>query len=114
MSILELFQLFAIAATLITGLYSLIWPRRIQEFTGLIPEGGRGVTEIRAILGGVFIGLAAGAFLLDHAVSYPLVGITYLVIAAVRTVSMFVDQSAVSSNWISTATEVIFGVLLIL
>lgn len=113
MTILKILQFIAILGTFLTGLYSLIWPKRIQGFTGLVPEGGRGVTEIRAILGGVFLGLAAGAFFLNHAVSYPLVGITYLVIAAVRTVSMFIDRSVVSSNWISIATEVIFGVLLV-
>jgi hypothetical protein len=43
-----------------------------------------------------------------------MLGITYLVIAVVRTVSMFLDDSLVSSNYISIAAEVIFGVLLIL
>jgi hypothetical protein len=114
MTILEILQFIAVIGTFATGLFSLIWPRNVEGFTGLSPLGGRGITEIRSILGGVFIGLAAAAFFLDHAVSYPMLGITYLVIALVRTVSMFLDDSLVSSNYISIATEVIFGVLLIL
>lgn len=114
MTLLEIFQLIAVIGTFATGLFSLIWPKNVEGFTGLSPVGGRGITEIRSILGGVFIGLALAAFFLDHAVSYPMLGITYLVIALVRTVSMFLDDSLVSSNYISIATEVIFGVLLIL
>lgn len=114
MNLLDILQLIALLGTLLTGIFSLIWPTNIEEFTGLKPVGGRGITEIRSILGGVFIGLALAAFFLDHAVSYPTLGITYLVIAVVRTVSMFLDDSLVSSNYISIAAEVIFGILLIL
>jgi len=114
MNLLDILQLIALLGTLLTGVFSLIWPANIEGFTGLRPVGGRGITEIRSIMGGVFIGLALAAFFLDHAVSYPMLGITYLVIAVVRTVSMFLDDSMVSSNYISIAAEVIFGVLLIL
>lgn len=114
MTILEILQLAAVGGTFLTGLYSLIWPLKIEGFTGLTAAGGRGITEIRAVLGGFFIGMAAAALYLDHAVSYPLLGITYLAVAGVRTVSMFLDQSVVSSNLISIGVEVVFGVLLIL
>jgi len=114
MSILKIVQWIAVIGTFLTGLYSLVWPARVEEFTGLHPVGGRGITEIRAILGAVFIGLALAAVILDHGVSFPMLGITYLVIAVIRTISMFIDQSLESSNYISIAVEVVFGVLLIL
>jgi len=41
-------------------------------------------------------------------------GIAYLVVATVRTISMFVDKSVVQSNVISVITEVILGVILVL
>jgi len=41
-------------------------------------------------------------------------GLGYLAIAAVRLVSIFLDQSTASSNWISLAIEVVFGVILLL
>lgn len=114
MSLLKILQWIAVIGTFLTGLYSLVWPTRVEDFTGLQPVGGRGVTEIRAILGAVFIGLALAAAILDHGVSFPMLGITYLVIAVIRTVSMFIDQSLESSNFISIVVEVVFGVLLIL
>ena len=114
MSFLEILQFIAVIGTLFTGLFSLVWPERVKGFTGLHTESGRGITEIRSILGGFFVGLAGAAFFLDHAVSYPLLGITYLVVAGVRTVSMFLDDSVVSSNLISIGAEVVFGVVLVL
>ena len=112
--ILIILQWTAVLGTLLTGVYALFWPRKVTGFTGLQPEGGRGVTEIRAVLGGVFIGLAGAAFFLDQAVSFPMLGITYLVVGVVRTISMFLDRSAVSSNYISIAVEFFFGAVLIL
>lgn len=112
--LLQILQWVAVLGTLLTGAYSLFWPKQVTGFTGLQPTGGRGVTEIRAVLGGVFIGLAGAALILDPAVSYPMLGITYLVIAVVRTISMFIDKSAVSSNYISIAVEILFGVILLL
>jgi len=41
-------------------------------------------------------------------------GIAYFVIAAVRTVSMFMDRSVMSTNLISIASEVILGIILVI
>ena len=41
-------------------------------------------------------------------------GITYLVVAGVRLISMFIDKSVERSNVISVITEVIMGVILVL
>jgi len=113
-SALKIFQWVAILGTLLTGMYSLLFPTQVEGFTGLHPVGGRGITEIRAILGAIFIGLALAAVVLDQTVTFPMLGITYLVVAAVRTAAMFVDKSFVSSNYISIAVEVVFGLLLVL
>jgi hypothetical protein len=43
-----------------------------------------------------------------------MLGITYLVVALVRTASMMVDKSVVRSNIISVVVEIIFGVILVL
>jgi len=42
-----------------------------------------------------------------------MLGIMYLVIAVVRTVSIMIDKSAVSSNIISAVVELVFGLILI-
>jgi hypothetical protein len=114
MTILEILKIVVGIATILTGMVSLIWPLRIRGFTGLDVVGGRGVTEIRSILGGFFIGLGAAVLLLNDPAAYQTLGIAYLVVAVVRTISMFVDKSVVQSNIISVIAEVIFGVILIL
>ena len=114
MNILKILQLIAVIATILTGLMSLVNPRGVQGFTGLTAPGGRGITEIRSILGGLFIGLGIAVFLLGTRETYQMLGIMYLAIAAVRLVSIFVDKSSVQSNWISLAVEIVFGIILVI
>jgi hypothetical protein len=111
---LQILHIVAAVGTVVTGLVSLIRPRAIEGFTGLRPSGPRGITEIRAVLGAFFIGLGGAALYLRDPAAYQMLGITYLCVAVVRTVSMFVDKSVVSSNIISIAAEVAFGVVLVL
>jgi hypothetical protein len=112
--ILQILKIIAAVGTIVTGLVSLIWPRSVQGFTGLSAPGPRGITEIRAVLGGFFIALGAAPLILNAPAAYRMLGIAYLAVAAVRTVSMFVDKSVVQSNIISLAVEIIFGVILVL
>lgn len=111
---LNILKIIAAASTVITGLYSLFAPQKVRGFTGLDMPSGRGVTEVRAILGGLFIAVGAAPILFASPDMYLMLGIMYLVVAAVRAVSMFVDQSLVSSNYISLAVEVVFGLILVL
>jgi hypothetical protein len=101
-------------ATVITGVVSLFWPLKVQEFTGLTVTGSRGITEVRTILGALFIGLGIAAQIFNQKQTYAMLGIMYLAMALVRGVSIIVDQSAVSSNIISFATELVFGLILML
>jgi hypothetical protein len=106
-------KVLAAVATIATGLVSLIRPRAVQVFTGLTAEGGRGISEIRAVLGGFFIALGAAPLVLG-ATAYTMLGIAYLGVGAVRAVSIVVDKSAVQSNVISLVVEVVLGVVLVL
>jgi hypothetical protein len=111
---LNFLKIFAAAATVATGLYSLLAPLKVRGFTGLELPGGRGVTEVRAILGGFFIALGAVPVIFASNDMFLMLGIAYLVVAAVRSVSMFIDKSLVQSNYISIATEVFLGIILVL
>lgn len=113
LSFLMILKYIAAAGTALTGLLALVQPLSTVGFTGLSPVGGRGITEIRAVLGGLFIGLGVAPFFLGMP-AYRMLGIGYLAIAAVRLVSIFLDHSSVSSNWISLAVEIVFGVILVL
>jgi hypothetical protein len=112
--ILRALQILAAIGTILTGLLSLIRPRAVKGFTGLSAESGRGITEIRSILGGVFVGLGAAPLILNAPAAYQTLGIVYLVVAGARAVSMFVDKSVVQSNIISLVVEIVFGVVLVL
>ncbi|MGD8404066.1 MAG: DUF4345 family protein [Anaerolineales bacterium] len=114
MNILKILQIVAVIATILTGLVSLIWPLRVQGFTGLTAPGGRGITEIRSILGGLFIGLGIAVFLLETRESYQMLGIMYLAIAAVRAASIVIDKSPEQSNIISLIAEIVLGIILVL
>lgn len=107
-------QLIAIIVTIAIGVFSLVAPTKIEGFTGLHPLSGRGVAEIRAIFGGVFIGMGIAALLLEKSVAYPMFGIIYLAIGLTRVVTIFLDKSRESSNLISVASELLFGVLFLL
>jgi uncharacterized membrane protein len=111
---IKILQIIAVIATILTGLVSLINPQGVQGFTGLTAPSGRGITEIRSILGGLFIGLGIAVFLLGTRETYQMLGIMYLAIGVVRLVSIFLDKSSVQSNWISFAVEIAFGLILIL
>ena len=111
---IKILQILAAAATVATGLYSLLAPMKVRSITGLELPGGRGVTEVRAILGGFFIALGAAPIIFGSPDMFLMLGIAYLVVAAVRFVSMFIDKSLVQSNYISVATEVLLGIILVL
>jgi len=114
MNILKTLQIIAVIGTIVTGLVSLLWPRSVFGFTGLTAPGPRGITEIRSILGGLFIGLGIAVLVLGTREVYQALGIMYIAIGAVRAVSMLVDKSIEQSNVISLVVEIVFGVILVL
>lgn len=112
--LLNILKIVAAIGTILTGLLALIKPESIYGFTGLRAEGGRGITEIRAIFGGLFIALGGVALFYQTSQVYNMLGIMYLVIGLVRAVSMVLDKSVESSNIISLVVEIVFGIILII
>ena len=110
---IQALQVIGCILTATVGGMALLAPERITGFTGLAPQGGRGITEIRAVVGGVFLALGILPFILGEA-AYTILGITYLVLAAIRLPSIFIDKSGTQSNWISLLFEVVFGIILVL
>jgi hypothetical protein len=113
MTPLEILKIIVAVGTIATGLVSLILPRGVQGFTGLSAPGPRGVTEIRAVLGGGFIGLGLAPLILGADVAYVMLGITYLVIAVARIAGIALDRSSERSNWISLVVEIVAAAILI-
>jgi hypothetical protein len=114
MNLIQILKILAVVVTLLTGLYSLIQPKKIKGFTGLEASSPRATTEIRAVMGGTFVGLGIAALIFPIHEVYLVLGITYAAIAAIRSVSMVVDKSMEKSNLISLGTEVLLVVILVL
>lgn len=104
----------AALATVITGLFSLLNPLAVQSFTGLQLPGPRGITEVRAVLGGFFIALGTVPMIFQNHAMFLMLGVAYLTVAVVRAVSMLIDKSFVKSNYASLAVEILLGLLLII
>lgn len=113
MDILQVLKIIAALATAATGLLGLFKPTAVYGFTGLTASGVRGISEIRAIFGGLFIGLGIAPLFLGEA-AFVMLGIAYLAIALARVASIVIDKSFAQSNWISLAIEVVLGVILVI
>jgi len=111
--ILQYLQYAACAITIIAGAYALLSPQNAISMTGLVTQGGRGVTEIRCAMGAMYLALGVSPFILGNA-AFQVLGIAYLAIAVVRLISIFLDKSASSSNWASFALELACGIVLVL
>lgn len=113
MNLLLIAKIIAAIATALTGVLALVKPTAVYGFTGLMADGPRGISEIRSIFGGLFIALGIAPFLFGES-AYQVLGFGYLAIAVVRLISIIIDHSTASSNWISLGIEVVFGIILIL
>ena len=112
MNFLMVLKIISALATAATGVLAFIKPSVAYGFTGLNANGVRGVSEFRAIFGGLFIGLGIAPLFLGAA-SYSMLGIGYLAIAAARAFSIVFDKSYAQSNWISLGIEIVLGVILV-
>jgi hypothetical protein len=114
MSVLEILKIVAAVGTIATGFISLFRPKAVFGFTGLEVSGPRGISEIRSVLGGLFIGLGAAPLILSSAAAYQTLGIGYLAVGVVRLFSILIDKASESSSWISLVVEIVFGIVLVL
>jgi uncharacterized membrane protein len=113
MNIWMILKVIAALATAATGLLALVKPSAIYGFTGLTANGARGISEIRAIFGGLLIALGLVP-LFFGTVAYQTLGIAYLAIAAARAFSIVFDKSYARSNIISLVIEIVLGAVLII
>ena len=111
--VLTVLKIIASIATAATGLLALVKPDAVYGFTGLTATGARGISEIRAIFGGLFIAMGIVPLFIK-APGYRMLGIAYLAIAVARLFSMFFDKSFDSSNIISLVIEIVLGIILVI
>ncbi len=107
--ILTILKIVAALATAATGVLAFVKPEAVYGFTGLTAPGARGVSEVRAVFGGLFIALGLASIWLTQ---YQILGYGYLAIAVTRIISIVIDKSYAQSNFVSLAIEIVFGVVL--
>jgi hypothetical protein len=106
-------KITAAVLTIATGLLTFIKPTAAYGFIGLNANGVRGVSEIRAIFGGLFMALGVSPLFLGP-IAYQMLGIGYLGIAIARLFSIVFDKSYAQSNLISLVIEIVLGVILVI
>ena len=106
-------KVIAALATAATGLLALVKPTATYGFIGLNANGVRGVSEIRAVFGGLFIALGITPLFLGET-AYLMLGIGYLAIAVARAFSIVFDKSYAQSNIISLVIEIVLGAILVI
>jgi hypothetical protein len=97
---------------MLSGVAGLVGPERVASALQLAPSSSRGVTEIRAGLGGTYVALGGWALVSRHPAARAAVGVTWLGAAAARLVSMSLDKPRTDiSFWAYLAAEVGFGIV---
>jgi hypothetical protein len=114
MNWLLILKYIAVAVTLVTGVISIVMPASIKGFTGLEASSPRATSEIRAVMGGVFLGLAVAVLIFRTPEVFKMLGIAFAAIAVVRALSIVFDHAAVQSNVISLISEIALAVILLL
>ena len=114
MELVQILKWLAVGVTLAYGLWAMIKPGVVGRFTGLETSGSRATTEIRAALGGTFLGLAIAVVVLNDPSGFKMLGICYAAIAVIRAVSMALDRTADRGNAISLIVETGLAILLVL
>jgi uncharacterized membrane protein HdeD (DUF308 family) len=111
---LEILKIIGCVLTALVGVYATFKPKSTVGFTGLAPEGNRGVTEIRVIFGIFFIVLGVFPIIVNNLIAYQMLGFGYLSVGVARIISIFVDKASNTSNWQSVIFEIVFGTILVL
>ncbi|MFL6238537.1 MAG: DUF4345 family protein [Actinomycetes bacterium] len=99
------------AALAASGIGIAVQPQQATRVLRLSATSSRGIAEIRAGLGGTFAALGLWALARGSKDAYRAVGLTWLGAAAVRTMSLRVDEPELDwTFWGFLGAEVLFGV----
>lgn len=111
---MTILKLLAAALTVAYGIWAVFMPEKILSLVGLAAEGPRGITEARAALGALYIGLGVNCLWVRTPAVFATLGAGYAAMAAVRVIAIFTDDSADTSNLASLAIEALCSIVLLL
>ena len=96
------------------GIFGFTFPQLAAAFVGLKPISTEGISEMRATLGSLFLGLGIACLWLQSPIAFSTVGIASIIAAIARLLSLFIDRSFSIKNVGGVFTEAILGAMLLL
>jgi len=99
--------------TLGLGVMGLLWPMKVASMVSIQPDGLRGLSEIRATYGGVFLAIGLFSVVWQDPNVFRALGLGWLGAAAGRMFSIVRDESGAGANYGAVAMEVVVGLLLV-
>ena len=112
MNLVMLFHLYAVVITLKNGLFSALKLGWIKNKSGIETSSPRATTEMRALWGGLLLGLGIAGLVFPTPEVYKTIGIVYVVRNVIRGVSMVVEKSTDRAALQGISYEVILAILL--
>lgn len=106
-------NIFAAAFTALFGVWAFIKPTSAAKFSALQPKGRRGISEMRAMYGGLNIGLGTYALVSQSTESFQLLAAAYFMAAICRTISLAMDQAFSKTSIRVIIIEVVLGIFLL-
>ncbi|MFN2426634.1 MAG: DUF4345 family protein [Candidatus Binatia bacterium] len=100
--------------TLALGMFGLFFPESVARFVGIIPEGERGISEIRATYGGLFLALGLFAIIAQSTDVFRVIGVGWIGAASARSFSYVRDNSRSGANLGAIVMEAAIGLSLLL
>ena len=98
----------------VLGIVSFLKPLMVGKLVGLTPSEPHGISEIRATLGGFFIGLGGFAVYSQNTVIYGAIGMGWVCAAIARVFSLMIDRKINKENIGGVFLEGGIGLLLLL
>lgn len=100
-------------ATLGLGVFGLFWPATVARMVSISPDGERGISEIRATYGGLFLAIGIFATLAQDGAVFRGLGVAWIGAAAARSFSYVRDHSRSGANLGAIAMEGAIGLSLL-
>ncbi|QDX80807.1 hypothetical protein B9N43_05850 [Denitratisoma sp. DHT3] len=102
----------AVAAVAL-GVFGFLRPRVMGEQTGLSPQGGLGVMELRALFGGLWLTLGTAALVLRTPEAYLMAGLAFGGITLGKIVGLIIDRPQGRQALGGTVVDGVFSLLLL-
>jgi hypothetical protein len=96
------------------GLLGLFFPASAASFASIIPDGERGLSEIRATYGGLFLAMGLCAVIAQSSDVFRVVGVAWLGAAGGRAFSVVRDHSRSGANLGGIVMEALIGLSMLL